>query len=283
MADTGYPENPTGGAPNEGNQTNSDMPFTAANGGPSTEATSGEEHSSVPAVGSPGQTRNHMPDDSALPSIDSSIPPVDPSLSAFDTSLPHIDTTLPAIDGNIPAASFDEDQDTLNAEPEFPPTSVPGNSDGAAKQPGVHNPATPAQASTNGTYPPAQQVSHQPPQQQAQPQPYQHNLMSSQNGQPSTNTGSMQADGHQAQGQHIPQAPIGSPVPTTMGPMAPMGQYMTGFPSNAPSMNVNPNAAAQYQMQGDANRMLSGRNKKEVKRRTKTGCLTCRKRRIKVC
>jgi hypothetical protein len=26
-----------------------------------------------------------------------------------------------------------------------------------------------------------------------------------------------------------------------------------------------------------------GRSKKDVKRRTKTGCLTCRKRRIKVC
>lgn len=37
-----------------------------------------------------------------------------------------------------------------------------------------------------------------------------------------------------------------------------------------------------YQLQGDANKMLSSRHKKEVKRRTKTGCLTCRKRRIKV-
>lgn len=38
-----------------------------------------------------------------------------------------------------------------------------------------------------------------------------------------------------------------------------------------------------YQLQGDANKMLSAsRHKKEVKRRTKTGCLTCRKRRIKV-
>lgn len=29
--------------------------------------------------------------------------------------------------------------------------------------------------------------------------------------------------------------------------------------------------------------MSGGRHKKEIKRRTKTGCLTCRKRRIKVC
>jgi white-opaque regulator 2 len=30
-------------------------------------------------------------------------------------------------------------------------------------------------------------------------------------------------------------------------------------------------------------RLLGGRQRKEIKRRTKTGCLTCRKRRIKVC
>lgn len=33
----------------------------------------------------------------------------------------------------------------------------------------------------------------------------------------------------------------------------------------------------------DARMMSGGRHKKEIKRRTKTGCLTCRKRRIKVC
>lgn len=32
----------------------------------------------------------------------------------------------------------------------------------------------------------------------------------------------------------------------------------------------------------DARAMPGGRHKKEIKRRTKTGCLTCRKRRIKV-
>jgi hypothetical protein len=34
--------------------------------------------------------------------------------------------------------------------------------------------------------------------------------------------------------------------------------------------------------QGDAHMMTGSRHKKEIKRRTKTGCLTCRKRRIKV-
>lgn len=45
-------------------------------------------------------------------------------------------------------------------------------------------------------------------------------------------------------------------------------------------MNMSTMQTAGYQNQ---NKLLSGgRHKKEVKRRTKTGCLTCRKRRIKV-
>jgi hypothetical protein len=48
-------------------------------------------------------------------------------------------------------------------------------------------------------------------------------------------------------------------------------------------MGTPSNAQMRYQMPGDPSKMLpGGRHKKEVKRRTKTGCLTCRKRRIKV-
>jgi hypothetical protein len=66
--------------------------------------------------------------------------------------------------------------------------------------------------------------------------------------------------------------------------MASVGQYMTGYPTNVSQMGMNSNAQMRYQLPGDPNKMLSsGRHKKEVKRRTKTGCLTCRKRRIKVC
>jgi hypothetical protein len=65
--------------------------------------------------------------------------------------------------------------------------------------------------------------------------------------------------------------------------MASMGQYMTGYPTNVAQMGMNANPPMRYQLPGDPNKMLSGgRHKKEVKRRTKTGCLTCRKRRIKV-
>jgi len=79
------------------------------------------------------------------------------------------------------------------------------------------------------------------------------------------------------------QAPIGSPLPSTMPPMPPMGQYMPGYPPGVPQMGVAPNPPMRYQIPGDPSKMLpGGRHKKEVKRRTKTGCLTCRKRRIKV-
>jgi hypothetical protein len=76
------------------------------------------------------------------------------------------------------------------------------------------------------------------------------------------------------------QAPIGSPLPSHMPPM---GQYIAGYPPGIPQIRPS-NSRAGYSMPGDASKMLSGgRHKKEIKRRTKTGCLTCRKRRIKVC
>ena len=71
------------------------------------------------------------------------------------------------------------------------------------------------------------------------------------------------------------QMSLGSPLPMNMPPPS-MGTFYLATPGSAP----NPDG---YPLVGDANRTLSGgRNKKEVKRRTKTGCLTCRKRRIKV-
>lgn len=94
------------------------------------------------------------------------------------------------------------------------------------------------------------------------------------------NTGTMDHNGVQGQQAHIPQAPIGSPMPSNSPPMSSAGQYMTGYPTNVSQMN---NAQMRYQLPGDPNKMMSSRHKKEVKRRTKTGCLTCRKRRIKVC
>ncbi|KAL1964704.1 hypothetical protein VTN77DRAFT_6730 [Rasamsonia byssochlamydoides] len=73
------------------------------------------------------------------------------------------------------------------------------------------------------------------------------------------------------------QAPIGSPLPSTMPPMPPMGQYIPGYSPGMPQMGVQ-GGQMSYQLQGDPRART---HKKEVKRRTKTGCLTCRKRRIK--
>ncbi|PGH00481.1 hypothetical protein AJ80_09172 [Polytolypa hystricis UAMH7299] len=66
----------------------------------------------------------------------------------------------------------------------------------------------------------------------------------------------------------------GHQSPGSASPMSIL-QYYPNMPPGASSPEA-------YQLTGDANQMLSGtRHKKEVKRRTKTGCLTCRKRRIK--
>ena len=48
---------------------------------------------------------------------------------------------------------------------------------------------------------------------------------------------------------------------------------------------TDPNVPIRYPLppNPDGRLMSGGRHKKEIKRRTKTGCLTCRKRRIKVC
>ncbi|KAJ6089688.1 hypothetical protein N7467_004904 [Penicillium canescens] len=237
--------------------------------------------------------------DVTIPSIESSLPAIDPSLPALDTShgfddadlhsfdelptigssaaqdlsLPAIDTTLPSLDHSLPAIgtdiptmdgdhSFDnshlDHHDSHSGLPDTGHETSHHETNGGHYQP------------PNGTYQyahsPAQPQGQQPSQAhsqhqfQAQPQHYQNTDMYHNSG----------------QGQ-VPQAPIGSPLPNNMPPMTSMG-YMTGYPSNMGQGN----AQMRYQLPGDPNKMLSGtRHKKEVKRRTKTGCLTCRKRRIK--
>lgn len=67
-------------------------------------------------------------------------------------------------------------------------------------------------------------------------------------------------------------------MPTTTPPSIPtmgVGQFFRGVPRKAEE--------DRFRIGRDPDRgFSSGRHKKEVKRRTKTGCLTCRKRRIKV-
>ncbi|OAG14045.1 hypothetical protein CC77DRAFT_578880 [Alternaria alternata] len=94
-------------------------------------------------------------------------------------------------------------------------------------------------------------------------------------------------DGQQSQAQpQQPPQPMGSPLPPPQHGMqqyyphpghAQPGQPMMGN-IGGPQFN-----AMRYQLppQGDQRVLSGGRHKKEIKRRTKTGCLTCRKRRIK--
>lgn len=75
--------------------------------------------------------------------------------------------------------------------------------------------------------------------------------------------------------QHQQQQPS-TPTHYTYPPAQPQNGDANGFPSQMRySMPLPPN-------QMDARQLSGGRHKKEIKRRTKTGCLTCRKRRIKV-
>ena len=82
--------------------------------------------------------------------------------------------------------------------------------------------------------------------------------------------------------------PAGSgpvPAPTSTHPTAPPMGMPYHWPPGAmyPGMQPDPNEPLRYPIAPADSRMMSGgRHKKEIKRRTKTGCLTCRKRRIKV-
>ena len=80
---------------------------------------------------------------------------------------------------------------------------------------------------------------------------------------------------HQQSQQPGQAPPMASAMPPNMGQYYGQGQY--------PPPTSDPNAPVRYPIPPDGRQMSGGRHKKEIKRRTKTGCLTCRKRRIKVC
>jgi len=116
-----------------------------------------------------------------------------------------------------------------------------------------------------------------PPQQQQQQQQQQSPHL------PPLNLPPIRLDSQPQQSQPQPgQPPMGSPLPPPQ--QHGMPQYYAHPPPNMGSQM--PMGSVRYQLPpqaGDHQRVLSGgRHKKEIKRRTKTGCLTCRKRRIKV-
>jgi hypothetical protein len=247
--------------------------------------------------------------DHALPAMDSHIPSLDfdtglPSVGSSadaDLSLPAIDTTLPSLDSSLPAIGTDiptmEDHEHHSFDNEFDHHDHHHNgSVDSGNNFDQHsesmNGSSHYQTPSNGNYhyspTPQQQDGQQPPQGQSQhqfqsqpPPNYQQQspeMYHNSGGFSSVNSNS--GNNNQGQPGQVPQAPIGSPMPAHMPPMSSMSQYMTGYPGNVPQ---NPNSQMRYPLPGDPNKILSGgRHKKEVKRRTKTGCLTCRKRRIKV-
>lgn len=78
------------------------------------------------------------------------------------------------------------------------------------------------------------------------------------------------------QGQQAAQPQVAPAMPSAMG------QYY-GQGAAFPPPTSDPSVPMRYPIPPDGRVMSGGRHKKEIKRRTKTGCLTCRKRRIKVC
>lgn len=127
-----------------------------------------------------------------------------------------------------------------------------------------------------------------PPQGQQQAEPYRGSPQGSNMSLPPLNLPPIRLqDGQQLPPQPQPsQQPMGSPLPP---PQHPLPQYYPhgGHPPPGQQMNMGPAQfnAMRYQLPpngGDQRVLSGGRHKKEIKRRTKTGCLTCRKRRIKV-
>ncbi|KAI7341359.1 hypothetical protein KC354_g17096 [Hortaea werneckii] len=140
-----------------------------------------------------------------------------------------------------------------------------------------------------------QQQQHPPPphSQQHQHQQYHYGPTASQqpsraspNGQNSMQSPSLLPPIHQG---GLPAQPQYGAHPAAYVPAPPYATYQNGGMQPMPMPpNVAPNGQngmMRYpipQVPVDSRTVTTGRHKKEIKRRTKTGCLTCRKRRIKV-
>ncbi|KAF1953292.1 hypothetical protein CC80DRAFT_420045 [Byssothecium circinans] len=143
----------------------------------------------------------------------------------------------------------------------------------------------PSYPSPLNSYPSPQQMptyTYPPPQGQSGAEPYR---SPPQGSSMSLNLPPIRLDGQQAPSQQQPgQAPMGSPLPPPQQHGMPQYYGHSGHPPPGQGMNMGPQQMMRYQLppQQSEQRILSGgRHKKEIKRRTKTGCLTCRKRRIK--
>ncbi|KAL8712317.1 MAG: hypothetical protein Q9220_003468 [cf. Caloplaca sp. 1 TL-2023] len=88
---------------------------------------------------------------------------------------------------------------------------------------------------------------------------------------------------HQSQQQQIGQPQMSAPLPPSLAAYYPGMPGQSLPPPQHMGVTSDPNQQPmRYPLPpGDGRMMSGGRHKKEIKRRTKTGCLTCRKRRIK--
>lgn len=183
----------------------------------------------------------------------------------------------------------------LLSSPPLSQHSGPSMSDGNATQtrqqpnsyPSPHSYPSPSLQPTY-TYPPPSQ------QGEVKPEVYRASPTGSNMALPSLSLPPIRAMDGQAQLQQqqaVPQPQTGSPLPPSVTPMStyypPTGQPMpyAGQQMNVTSSPQNVTMRYALPQQGVLGEriMSGGRHKKEIKRRTKTGCLTCRKRRIKVC
>ncbi|KAF2472028.1 uncharacterized protein BDR25DRAFT_324552 [Lindgomyces ingoldianus] len=149
----------------------------------------------------------------------------------------------------------------------------------SASYPSPHSYPSPSMQPTY-TYP--------PPQGQSNPEPYRGSPQGQNMSLPSLNLPPIRLQDGQTQPppQHSGQQPMGSPLPPPQHGMPQYYQHPGHAPPPGQQMNMagGPHQLAmRYQLppQGEQRILSGGRHKKEIKRRTKTGCLTCRKRRIK--
>ncbi|EFW21401.1 hypothetical protein D8B26_001607 [Coccidioides posadasii str. Silveira] len=177
---------------------------------------------------------------------------------------------------NAPVASTPTQQPIPPYQPNSTPVSIPAPAP-PSSQPPSHTyppPPIPSQAPAGA---PQQVNPPQPPNQQQQlPLPP---ISTPNNLPPSTQSSLLPANPINS---HVPPTPAPPNPQMHMGtiPMAISSQPIAGYYSELPANSQSPEG---FEMISDGGGMPAGNRmgKKDVKRRTKTGCLTCRKRRIK--
>ncbi|KAI6834653.1 hypothetical protein KC348_g8436 [Hortaea werneckii] len=183
----------------------------------------------------------------------------------------------------------------VNRESASPAANTATTAAAAAASPPLAQTRKASEDMENGQQPQQQQQQQPHPQHQhqSQPQPYHYGPTASQqpsraspNGQNSMQSPSLLPPIHQGA---LPAQPQYGAHPAAYVPAPPYAAYQNGGMQPMPMPpNVAPNGQngmMRYpipQVPVDSRTVTAGRHKKEIKRRTKTGCLTCRKRRIKV-